>query len=567
MTTIVGTLTLGDGVTGARAAGKDAWIAISPMDTTFTNTGIQISRDPKLVQVNADGSWSVDVQWIGDVGYQFDAVTGSGEFIDTRYVLVPATPSVVLYAMLADLVAPQSAVYGTVTAAVAQAVAAASQALASKNSAAVSETNAATSAASANKSAVSAGTSLGAATTAAGNASGSATAAATAKAGADTSAAAAETARAAAVVARTGAEAARDAAAAHSDPLVLPAAEALVSLIHGPGIVKDELSATYVTLAGTEPITGRHRFAGAFTSRDVYVTADPAQTGGIVAKPSTDLAPGVIDWLHDSPFGYLFHLQARAGATAASRMIAIGLDHSANDGADKGAGGILIAQKANSVGFELSHYAEITGTDSYGVYLKQLSTAAPLQRMEQLAVNGAPLVEIFVGASGHNATSKSLTYVDTLGNAGFVTQADGVLHWNRNVLVADRDGTHPSMLSVQENAGVTNISPVRIYSTGVEFRSYTGSGTSYWPKRLLHAGNHLKIQGADTTTGVDTVPATWIDAMDFTFNGGVAKIGFFGTAAVAKPAALPADASDLATAIALLNYIKNSVLKAEGLAA
>lgn len=336
----------------------------------------------------------------------------------------------------------------------------------------------------------------------------------------------------------------------------VPAAAAVAEYVQS-GPVKPILDAGYVRQNGES--TGRPNFSGAFSSRATYNPGNPAATGGAPGKPPTDLAPGVIDWSHDSPIGYLLHFQTRQSGAHPARTIGIGLDHPKADGT-KGTGGILIAQKAASIGIEIEHRSTVTGADSWGLYVTQSNAESAAVRFEQNNEAGAPVLQMMSGVSGSSGADL-LHVVAGGGTAGRLKARNGEWNWFRPFKTSD-DGTTVNFLeassALSTPEGQRNYTRMR--KDSLTFYGYSGTTGTWFPQAIVGGGNKLQIRTAGSTTDLTAVPTNVMLSVEHN------KIGFFGAAAVNKPAALPGDATDLATALALVNYLKNSVIKPLGLA-
>lgn len=122
-------------------------------------------------------------------------------------------------------------------------------------------------------------------------------------------------------------------------------------------------------------------------------------------------------------------------------------------------------------------------------------------------------------------------------------------HFNGGeLLVSDFDSAHNG-----------HKNQVNIKGSSVAWRTETGSASLLWSHRINTSGTEVQFQSAGAANkGAET----WATNLRMNSVG----LGFYGSAPIAKPALLPLDATDLATAINLLNYIKNGVIKPLGLA-
>lgn len=266
-----------------------------------------------------------------------------------------------------------------------------------------------------------------------------------------------------------------------------------------------------------------------------------------VIKPAGDTRAGVWEFTHNAKVGYLYHLLAGSNFGGSAAILAIGHDNDDGTGA-----AILLAEKANGKGLVIDQQSSKTSATAYGLHATNSSTTAPLVRLEQNVAGAADALQIISGTAAANQIAVRVTNVD--GTVGLVYADTGQLLWKRNVEIRDKDSGTLSRIAVRGDDGVANPSPVYHDRTGIEFRTYAGSGTSYWPKRLFQTGNQLKIQGSATVVGIGTV-GTWVDGVCFEFNTGAAKIGFFGATAVAKPTGVTVDAAGIHAALVSLGLI------------
>ena len=105
----------------------------------------------------------------------------------------------------------------------------------------------------------------------------------------------------------------------------------------------------------------------------------------------------------------------------------------------------------------------------------------------------------------------------------------------------------------------TNQHYVRQSSNATLFYQY--NGTNYTNTRwIMKANDQIALRMyAPAAAGTESVYTDMISAKKD-------ALGFFGATAVAKPSSIPPDATDLASAITLLNYLKNNVVIPLGLA-
>lgn len=295
----------------------------------------------------------------------------------------------------------------------------------------------------------------------------------------------------------------------------------VVELLSNPeSATSTALSATYASK------TARPNFTGGIRSN-----LDGISVFGVNAKPLEDKSAGVLDWGHNSDVGYLLHLVA--GTTPGGGLIGLGTDH-------PGKTGLVVSNKANgagSVGIGVQNTSTSTGTGFDGGNFG----TGKLMNLAKGNINAGTLLTL----------------------KGFLASTTGILTWrNANDTVdlgkIEDDGTL-NVYGINQGRvkfGMGDSLDQRIYT-------YTGTPGQFWTSAIKGTTNSLLFQtgqsaahaqGAETLTTLIEIKAG-------------SRLGFFGAAPVVKPAALPADATDLATALALLNYLKNSVVKPLGLAA
>ena len=310
---------------------------------------------------------------------------------------------------------------------------------------------------------------------------------------------------------------------------ILMAKKAVAADIGTPGsAVSTALNAAYIPIAGTTP-------------------------GSVpVVKPSGDTRAGVWEFTHNAKAGYMHHLLAGTNFGGSAGILAIGHDN------DDGTGiALLLAEKSSGKGLVIDQRSTKTGATSYGLHATNSSTTAPLVRLEQNVAGAADALQMIAGPA--SAGQVMARFSVNAGTAGVIFADTGQLMWKRGIEARDPASGTLGRITARNDDGVANPSPVHHDRLGIEFRTYAGSGTSYWPKRIFHNGTSLRIQGSATVTGIDTAPATWVDGLTFEFNTGTAKIGFFGASAVARQTVSTA-ATDAATTQTLVNDIRTALV-------
>lgn len=254
-------------------------------------------------------------------------------------------------------------------------------------------------------------------------------------------------------------------------------------------------------------------------------------------KPAADARAGVWEFTHNDTTGYLFHLLCGAGMNHENNaLIGMGID---NNGV-----GLLVSNKKTGRGIYVTNNATITGADAYGFHGNQLSTTAPLMRLEQQAVGGADVLQL-VAFSGK--TGRLLYVGDASGEAGTIDAATGVMTWKRTIYIRDSSigAGSPSYLRLDTHTGIPETGRKQTYllNNGMVIFGSIGSATQYAPYGITASGSSAAIAcapfftPADHTTPGIAEPTGWVDVFKWRYSGGAAQIGFFGVTQVARPAA------------------------------
>lgn len=241
----------------------------------------------------------------------------------------------------------------------------------------------------------------------------------------------------------------------------------------------------------------------------------------------------VWEYIQNGGGGYLWHLMQGADSTSGDWLFGMGIDAGYGNG-------ILIRNKANGIGQKIEQTNQIDSATAYGLTISQ-DSIAPGMYLELRPTGLAPL---FVMQSFQTDQDlKMFTLASATGSVMNVNGYSGLTSWDKNT--EHVGGT----LTVRSNNGV--LAPARKYiktdaTNGVTWHSPSGTDNQWWPFRVNTGGSTWNFQAAGLSGTPDS--ATFSTLIQIKNNA----LGFFGSAAVA---------------IALLNYIKNSVLKPLGLAA
>ncbi|WIE65966.1 hypothetical protein DEI99_005355 [Curtobacterium sp. MCLR17_036] len=267
-----------------------------------------------------------------------------------------------------------------------------------------------------------------------------------------------------------------------------------------------------------------------------------------VLKPSGDVRPGVWEWVHDAPAGYLFHLLTGQNASSASALIGMGIDN--------GGIGLFLNNKKTGVGISIQQNDSITSATAYGVYASQLSTKAPLIHVDQ--ADGAKHVLRVVASESSVETNELLEIITTgVSGGGYVSARSGTIYWK-----SDINATQGKRLRAVQNV-VADGNSTAIEPDSLRLSTWNGGDGGYWQKRIAQNGQSLLLQGADGTSGGrDAAPATWFTAVETKQVSGTAagtQVGFYGVTPVSRQAA-PSAATDAASAVSAVNTLRDSLV-------
>lgn len=266
-----------------------------------------------------------------------------------------------------------------------------------------------------------------------------------------------------------------------------------------------------------------------------------------VLKSASDTRPGVWEWVHNSPNGYLMHLLTGEGTSNASALLGLGIDNSGQ--------GIFINNKKTGVGIAIQQNNSITSPTAYGMYANQSSSVAPLIHIDH--ANGARHALRVISSESSVETNELIECITTgVSGGGFISARSGTIYWK-----SDINATQGSRLrSVQNVAADGNSTAME--PDALRLSTWNGGNGGYWQKRIAQNGQSLLLQGADGTSGGRDAAATWFTAVETkqtsnSSNG--TQVGFYGVTPVARQAAPPA-ATDLASAIAAVNAMRTALI-------
>ena len=304
----------------------------------------------------------------------------------------------------------------------------------------------------------------------------------------------------------------------------------------------------------------------AFTSGTTYDASKWSSNKGYVSMAGTNPASIPVlrntgdglaarwEFIHNGGGGYIWHLLQGQNSTSGDWIWGVGLDSGAGNG-------LLLRVKNAGIGQKIEMVASATAA-AVGLTIQHdnLNGAIAIKGEQS---NGAGLLAKWI--SYDQGTLNMMEWYGRQGKAGTIQGNSGELTWWKQLHA--RGNLH--VRSSNEVVADVDTNHVYLDDANLTFRKGSGTSNIFYPSRIRAAGtttvfqmgNNSALTADDTASSFETVIAMG------TGGTGAKRLGFFGVTPVVKPAALPADATDLATAQTLVNYIKNSVLKPLGLAA
>ena len=258
-----------------------------------------------------------------------------------------------------------------------------------------------------------------------------------------------------------------------------------------------------------------------------------------VVKPNGDSRSGVWEYTHNDTTGYLYHLLMGINSGSGAWIMGVGVDNGAGNG-------IIVRNKSQGIGLKIEQVERIASATAYGLAVQQNSALAPAVHMELRGANAdglgtpATLMELF---SYVNTDATNLQVWNSYAaTAGYVTAGTGLFRWNKAMeIVGDTfnvrsyDSTPaPARRHMKHNA-----------ITGITFWSPTGTDNLWYGTRFNSGGSNFNISTAPSGANPDT--ATYTDIIKIKHG----MLGFFGTAAVARPVLTYSKTGESAAAAAL----------------
>lgn len=364
---------------------------------------------------------------------------------------------------------------------------------------------------------------------------------------------------AAAAAAVTGAEAAKGEAELARDQALDAKADVEAVVATNDGIMKTvaEDPESEFSRVLSDTIDSVLNGSGGTPSSEGFLRLAGTVPGAVpVVKPTGDSRAGVWEMTHNSATGYLFHLLSGANMSHTAALLGLGVD---NDGI-----GIMIPNKKLGRGIVGDQRSTVTAADGYWLHVTQRSAAAPAVRLEMNANDAADVMQLI--AFGSPGAGQRLLYVsDPNGEAGRIIASNGQMLWQRNIRIRNQaSGEVVSYLELSTSSA-SSASTTRknwIANNGETTFSPTGSAGVYYPYRSTRSGNIWVFQVAPTITAAsptnpnptDDSP-TWSTLLGMRYEGGAAKLGFFGATPVAKPTGVAVTAEAIHAALVSLGLI------------
>ncbi|MBF4603775.1 hypothetical protein [Curtobacterium sp. VKM Ac-2884] len=267
-----------------------------------------------------------------------------------------------------------------------------------------------------------------------------------------------------------------------------------------------------------------------------------------VLKSSDDDRPGVWEFIHDSPTGYLFHLMTGADTQPASALLGLGIDN--------GGQGIFINNKKRGVGIAIQQNDSIESPTAYGVYANQSSKTAPLIHVDH--ADGAKHALRIISSESKVETNELIEVITTgVSGGGYVSSRSGAVYW-RSDINATQGKRVRAVQAIAADGNSTAIEP-----DALRLSTWNGADGGYWQKRIGQNGQSMLLQVADGTSGGrDTAPAKWFTGVEVKQVNGLAggtQLGFYGAVPVGRQAA-PAAATDAASTQAAVNNLRSALI-------
>lgn len=315
-------------------------------------------------------------------------------------------------------------------------------------------------------------------------------------------------------------------------------------------------STSYQTSLGYTPENVANKSDSYTVSSSTTYASSTALVGGLGTKVNIG---SNLSTLPDS------FLEINANGTGSALHLVNGTSFSApyilGIGKDNPGTGMELPNKASGMMISGTQRATVTGSDSYWMKAVQLNTVAPLVRLEQVADNSAPLLQI-VALGTVPTPEQHLLYIgDASGEAGKIFTGSGKFRWQRNFDIMDKDGSTVSKLRLMTDNSYP-LNRQSIFSAdkaGLEWFSWAGSDGLWYPFAIKTDGNILKFftknLSSDTTTTANDL-AMSIQGVNVAVAGNLSASTYSGGASLTgTPTAPTAPAGTNTTQIATTAFV------------
>lgn len=223
---------------------------------------------------------------------------------------------------------------------------------------------------------------------------------------------------------------------------------------------------------------------------------------------------------------------------------------------------------------------DVTNPGATGLQANLLSGAGTNSVAVDIQINDGIDDGIAINAASYGATG----IIERLHAAGTPAAWQKMVLWQTDAL-AGTGGFGADLLRVYADTGIVDVTSPELRKNGGylvvqdedvpnsnsvnlqrqhgdvhEFYAWTGTTNEYWTGRIHGTGNFGGVV-LDVSTGPYPIDSeVWAEALRTQNVGGAPGISFFGAAAVNQPVGTPAAATDLASAVALVNALRADLI-------
>ena len=235
-------------------------------------------------------------------------------------------------------------------------------------------------------------------------------------------------------------------------------------------------------------------------------------------------------------------------------------------GVDNGATGLVVRNKQDGVGINIQQMASVRRPSSYALYGYQASSVAPFARFDFLEGATKPLFQLTKPESMSIASGANWFEIfDNTGRAGVIAADTGQIKWQRKIessAASSTKGGHisaTSSLAYDVSASDVDLVATDGGETGLRFRRFSGSNGLFFATRIAAESDRLKFQVGNGPKAKGD--HSYRTAMEMrTIGSGDPLLAFFGASPVGQPRATAPAATDLTSAIALVNDLRAKLL-------